>query len=69
MNKIWKSNMCRKTKVRLFRTTVETILLYGSEAWTMTKSLSKRLDGCYSNMLRAALNIRRSERVSNAEVF
>ena len=69
MNKIWKSNMSRKTKVRLFRTTVETILLYGSEAWTVTKSLAKRLDGCYSRMLRAALNIRRSDKIPNSEVF
>ena len=69
MNKIWKSGMTRKTKIRLFRATVETILLYGSEAWTMTKNLEKRLDGCYSRMLRAALNIRRADKISNAEVF
>ena len=61
--------MKRKMKVRLFRSTVETILLYGSEAWTITKSLGKRIDGCYSRMLRAALNIWRADKVSNAEVF
>ena len=69
MNRVWKSKMKRKMKVRLFRSTVETILLYGSETWTITKSLGKRIDGCYSRMLRAALNIRRSDKVSNAEVF
>ena len=69
MNRAWKSKMKRKMKVRLFRSTVETILLYGSETWTITKSLGKRIDGCYSRMLRAALNIRRSDKVSNAEVF
>ena len=69
MNKIWKSGMSRRTKIRLFRATVETILLYGCEAWTVTKSLGKRLDGCYSRMLRAAQNIRRSDKVTNAEVF
>ena len=69
MNKLWKSNMTRKTKVQLFRATVETILLYGSEAWAVTKSLGKRLDGCYSRMLRAALNIRRSDKICNKEVF
>ena len=35
MNRIWKSKMSRKLKmkVRLYRSTVETILLYGSETW------------------------------------
>ena len=37
--------------------TVESILLYGSETWTITKNMSNRIDGCYTNMLRKALNI------------
>ena len=70
MNRVWKSKMSRKMKVRLFRSTVETIFLYGSETWTITKSLGKKIDGCYSRMLRAALNIRcAADKVSNAVVF
>ena len=52
---IWKSNLGRKLKVRFFRASVETVLLYGSEAWTLTSSLAKQLDGCYKRLLRAAL--------------
>ena len=28
-----------------------------SETWTVTKEISKKIDGCYSRMLRMALNI------------
>ena len=32
-------------------------MLYGSTTWTLTKKQEARLDGCYTRMLRAALNI------------
>ena len=52
MKKIWSSNLRRDLKIRLFLATVESILLYGYETWTITKSLSKLIDGCYTRMLR-----------------
>ena len=58
MNKIWNSDMKRILKIRLFQATVESILLYGSESWvTIPATLSKQIDGCYTDMLRMALNI------------
>lgn len=33
------------------------ILLYGAEAWTITKNLEKKNDGCYIRLLRHAQNI------------
>ena len=48
MKAIWKSNLRRDLKIRLFKATVEPILLYGTETWTITESLKKRIDGCYS---------------------
>ena len=66
---IWKSGMRRDLKIRLFVATVESILLYGSETWTISQSLATRINGCYSRMLRMALNIHWSEKVSNAIVF
>ena len=56
MKKIWKSNMNRKIKVRLFGATVESALLYNSETWTMNKNMQKEIDGCYTRMLRMATN-------------
>ena len=57
MKKIWKSNLHRDLKIRLFEATVKSVLLYGSEAWTLTVAMEKSLDGCYTRMLRMALNV------------
>ena len=57
MTRIWKSHMSRRVKLSFFLATVESILLYGSETWTMAKTLERSLDGCYTRMLRTALNI------------
>ena len=69
LKKIWKSNLRRSLKIRLFVATVESILLYGSEAWTLTESLKKRIDGCYTRMLRMALNIDWKLHKTNKEVY
>ena len=44
-------------KMGFFRATVESILLYGSTAWTLTQSLDKKLDGACTNILRVAKNV------------
>ena len=67
--KIWNSNIKRKIKERLFLSTVESIFLYGSETWTMTKTLQKRLDGCYTRMLRKAYNISWKDKMTNEQLY
>jgi hypothetical protein len=57
MSRIWKSNMSRDLKVRFFIATIESILLYGCEAWTLTEALERSLNGTYTRMLRTALNV------------
>ena len=69
MKNIWKSNLPTELKKRLFIATVESILLYGSETWTVTKEISKKIDGCYSRMLRMALNIDWKAHITNKEVY
>ena len=54
---IWKSSLPQNMKRNFFRATVESVLVYGATSWTLTKSLEKTLDGSYTRMLRAALNI------------
>ena len=44
-------------KIGFSGATVETILLYGSTAWTLTQSLDKKLDGAYTKMLRMVKNV------------
>ena len=69
LKKVWKSNMNRKLKIRLFLATVESVLLYGSETWTIDKSLQKRLDGCYTRMLRMALDISWTQKLTNLQLY
>ena len=57
LHNIWKSNISRKIKLRVFCALVEPILLYGCESWTLDVRLTKQIDGCYTRMLRAVLNI------------
>ena len=57
MKTIWESRLSDELKRQFFRATVESVLLYGSVTWTLTKHLEQRLSGTYTRMLRAALNI------------
>ena len=43
LNKIWKSRILRHINIKLFQATVESVLLYGCELWTITKKIGKAL--------------------------
>lgn len=66
---VWKSNLSRDLKIRFFGASVETVLLYGSESWTLTASLENQLDGCYARLLRAALDKSYRDGISNKELY
>ena len=57
MDKIWKSNLNKHIKLNIFRVTIEPILLYGSETWTLSAKQQRRLDGCYARLLRRVQNL------------
>ena len=68
LSSIWKSPLCTTLKRNFFRAVVESVLLYGSEAWTLTKKHEKKLDGTYTRMLRAIKAIKYiMERASNKD--
>ena len=69
MDKIWNSSLNRSRKINLFKATVEYVLLYGCEAWTLNKKLNKLLDGCYTRMLRKVLNISWRQHLTNKELY
>ncbi|KAJ8337946.1 hypothetical protein SKAU_G00369120 [Synaphobranchus kaupii] len=69
MASVWKSNLPREAKLHFFDATVEAVLLYGRECWTLKPSLQKSLDGCYTRMLRAALNIDQNAHVNNMRLY
>ena len=69
MTKCWKSNLSRRTKVRLFKATVESVLLYGCETWTMSKALNCVIDGFYTRLLRKVFGISWKSHTTNLELY
>ena len=54
---IWMSDLTEKMKRSFFQAADVSVLLYGCTTWTLTKRLEKKLDGNYTRMLRAILNM------------
>ena len=69
MTSVWKSNLSRHIKVSFFQATVESVVLYGCESWTLKETLRKSVDGCSTRMLRAVLNISGSKHVANMQLY
>ena len=67
---IWKSKINLPLKRILFVPTVESVLFYGSESWTLTVQQQKSLDGTYTRMiLNKAPNISSQEHSINKNVY
>ena len=69
MEKIWHSNLSKFLKVQFFRATVESVLLYGAECWTLTKKMTNRLDGTYTRILRVVLRVSWKDHMTNRELY
>ena len=69
LKSVWSSSLKNSIKTRLFLCTVESVLLYNSETWTLTKQMVKSLDGVYTRMLRMALNISWKQHLTNEQLY
>ena len=69
LSKIWKSPIRKTTKTRIFKSSVESILLYSCESWALTKNLEKTLDGNYTRMLRKIYNIPWQSHTTNRVLY
>ena len=69
LDKIWRSDLDRIVKIKIFRAAIEPILLYGSETWTLSSKQQCRLDGCYTCLLRRVLNISWNKHASIATLY
>ena len=58
-----------KLKLKFFHSTVTTVLLYGSRTWTLTKELEKKLDDCYTKMLRVVKNVSWKQHMRNDVLY
>ena len=69
MHKIWSFRLTNDFKIKIFRATVEPILLYGSETWTLSRKLERRLDGTYTRLLMRAQNLSWKHHPTVAEIY
>ena len=70
LKKIWSSNsISRRTKVRLYKTLVKPVLMYGCETWKMNKSDKNKIYVFQRRCLRRIFKIRWQERIANKEAL
>ena len=70
LKNMWCSNsISRKTKLRLYKTLVVPVLLYGCETWKMTKGDGKAIDVFHNKCLRKILQIKWHDHVTTKELL
>ena len=69
LHKIWASNLSRAFKLKIFKAAIEPILLYGSETWTLSTKLEKRLDGTFTRLLMRAQNLSWKRHPTKREIY
>ena len=69
LERVWKqARLSLGTKLRIYQACVVSILLYGSECWTLLKKDSDLLQAFHMRSQRRILNIRWFDHVTNAAV-
>ena len=71
MNNIWirRDKVKRKTKLKLYRALVKTILTYNSGTWSPTQKEEDDLDAFHRKQLRKVLNVKYPVRMRNKKVY
>ena len=70
LSNIWKNrNIQTNTKIRIYKASVLTILLYGSEVWNTTKKQLHRLEVFHQRCLRRILRIKWFHHTRNVDVL
>jgi hypothetical protein len=58
-----------ETKMKIFQAFVNSIFLYNSELWTLTKALEFKIDVFQRSLLRRVINTRRIDKMSNIILY
>ena len=67
---IWRCRyLCRRTKIRVFKSLVLPVLLYGCETWTLNSDLERRLNVFGTKCLRRIMGYRWNDFVSNQRLL
>ena len=68
--KIFRStNLSKATKMRVFRTLVMSVLLYGAETWTITQKVLRKLRTFHLKCLRDILGVTRWDKIRNENIL
>ena len=69
LRRIWDCNeISRKTKVQLFKTIARAVLMYGCEAWKLTKTEAKKLGAFQYKCMKRILRIRWPRTISHQQI-
>ncbi|XP_037300014.1 uncharacterized protein LOC119190875 [Manduca sexta] len=67
---VWQSRkLTKRVKLKIFRSNVKTVLLYGCETWKVTKDISHRLQVFVNRCLRRVLDVYWPEKISNVDLW
>ncbi|KAI0236605.1 hypothetical protein LSAT2_012835 [Lamellibrachia satsuma] len=61
--------ICRLTKLKIFGTKIESILIYGCDSWSLTQSVENALVGTYTRMLQKTQNVSWRHHMTNQELY
>ena len=56
-------------RIRIFRTYIESILLYNSELWTLTNTLERSIDSFHRRLLRKVIHVTWPKVITNEELY
>ena len=67
---VWRSTaISTRNKLRIFNSNVKSVLLYGSETWRVTNTISNKVQTFINSCLRYIFGIRWPERISNRDLW
>lgn len=67
---VWRStSLSVHNKLRIFNTNVKSVLLYGSETWRVTHTLTKKLQAFVNGCLRSILKIKWTDKIKNTDLW
>ena len=69
LDNVWRAPIFRLSKLKIFRPTVEPILIYGCDLWSLTQSVENALDGSYTRMLQKTQNMSWRHHMTNQELY
>ena len=70
LNQVWNSSsVSRRMKIRLYKTLVKPVLMYGCETWKMNEGDAKRIDVFQNRCLRRIMKIKWQDKISNRELL